>query len=179
MTAEATPSTASYRSLDQKPYESIYLHAETIIDHPVERVWPHALDIGRWMNAHRLKSLAGAPGRVGHFERVYPRDLGEDVAPPHYHLYGIAEIIPFKLIALEVLPEKGGSYGNAREWMSFDSVLFADLGGRTQVIFLMVDAHLGKGDEEYYTRRKAEIEQSRGKLERYFDNLRQQVEAAV
>lgn len=169
--------TETYRTLDDRPYESVYLHAQTIIDHPIEKVWPHALDIGRWMNAHRLEPLAGEPGKVGRFERVHPKGLGEAVGKPHYHLYGIAQIIPHKLIALEVLPEKGGSYGSAREWMSFDSILFADLGGRTQLTFLMVDAHMGRGEPGFHAKRTAELEQARGMLEGYFENLKRQVEA--
>jgi hypothetical protein len=162
-------------SLDHRPYESIYMLAETVIDHPVEKVWPHALDIGGWMSAHRLETRNGEPGKVGHFERVYPRDLGDDVPLPRYHLYGVAEIIPLKLIALEVLPEQGGSYGNAREWMSFDSILLNDLGGRTRLTFMLVDVHMGKGEKDFHARRKSELEGARALLEQYFENLKQLV----
>lgn len=165
-----TPKT--YQSLEQKPYESHYLYLESIIDHPVAKVWPQALDIGSWMDAHRLETLAGKSGEVGHFERVYPRGLGEEVPKPHHHLYGVAQIIPFKYIGLEVLPENGGSYGVTREWMSFDGILFADLGDRTKIVFLMVDVHLGQGDEEYSKRRAAELEGGRTMITGYFDNLK-------
>jgi hypothetical protein len=163
---------ARRESLDHKPYESLYLHTETIIDHPVQKVWPHALNIGGWMSAHRLETVAGEPGKVGHFERVFPRDLTDDVPLPRYHLYGIAEIIPFKLIALEVLPEEGGSYGITRQWMSFDSILLTDMGARTNLTFLMVDAHMGKGDETFHARRRSELETARGLLDKYFENLK-------
>jgi hypothetical protein len=166
-------------SLDDRPYESIYMHAETVIDHPVQRVWPHALNIGGWMSAHRLETVSGRAGSVGHFERVYPRDLADDVPLPRYHLYGVAQIIPLKLIALEVLPEQGGSYGNAREWMSFDSILLTDLGDRTHLTFLLVDAHMGRGDPDFHTRRKQELEGARGLLEKYFENLKRMVAEGV
>src|SRR5688572_7549822 len=117
-----------YSSLDDKPYDSGYLLMDTVIDHPIEKVWREALKIGEWMNAHRLETLSGKAGAVGHFERVHPRNLPASTPEPHYHLYGIAHLVPLKLIALEVLPEKGGSYGETREWASFDSLLFADLG---------------------------------------------------
>jgi hypothetical protein len=164
------------RSLDQKPYESHYLHVETIIDHPVEKVWPCALNIGSWMSAHRLETIAGEPMNVGHFERVYPRNLGAEVPPPHYHLYGIAEIIPLKLIALEVLPEKGGSYGDAHEWVSFDNILLSDIGAKTQVTFLMVEIQLGKWDQRSRENRNAVLEGVRPMLEGYFENLKRLVE---
>lgn len=165
-----------YQSLDEKPYESIYLHVQTRIEHPVQKVWPHALNIGGWMSAHGLETVDGEPGQVGHFEKVVPRKLGTDVPLPHYHLYGVAEIIPLKLIALEVLPERGGSYGKTRQTMSFDSILLEDLGDATGLTFLMVDVYLGKGEPDFCARRKQELNQARGLLEEYFDNLKRLVE---
>lgn len=168
--------TTEYRSLDDKPYESHYLYAETIIDHPVEKVWPHALNIGGWMSAHRLETLAGEPGKVGHFERVYPHGLSAETRLPHYHLYGVAEIVPHKYIALEVLPENGGSYGVTREKMSFDGILLTDIGGKTQLVFLMVDVLKGCGTAESRERRRHELEGARKLLNGYFENLKQLVE---
>jgi hypothetical protein len=168
----ATP----YRSLDEKPYESDYLYVETTLDHPVAKVWPHALNIGAWMSAHRLETVGGEPGKVGHFERVYPKGIAPETGQPHYHVYGIAHVIPQKLVALEVLPERGGSYGNARQWMSFDSVLLTDMGSKTHVVFLMIDAQMGRGDEAYRRQRAAELEGGRDLLESYFENLKQLVE---
>jgi hypothetical protein len=167
-----------YQRLEQKPYDSFYVYVETVIHHPLEKVWPRALEIGRWMSAHRLETLDGKPGEVGHFERVYPRDLGPEVPEPHYHLYGIAHVIPLKLIVLEVFPEQGGSYGKTKPKWSFDSVLLTDLGGETQVGFHMVDVHLEKGDAGFHARREEELRAVRGMLEAYFDNLRRLVEQA-
>jgi hypothetical protein len=167
-----------YETLDQKPYGSVYLYVETIIDRPVEEVWPHALNIGGWMSAHRLETIAGEPGKVGHFERVHPRGLGADVPEPHYHLYGIAKTIPYKLIVLEVFPEKGGSYGVTNRYISFDNILLIDLGGRTKVIFLMIDAHVGARDEQYEERRNKEVEGAVDMLTGYFENLRRLVDGS-
>jgi hypothetical protein len=167
-----------YERLDQKPYDSFYLYVETVIDQAVERVWPRALEIGRWMSAHRLETVSGQPTEVGHFERVYPRNLGPEVPEPHYHLYGIAHLIPFKLIVLEVFPEKGGSYGKTRAKLSFDSVLFTDLGGKTLVGFHMVDVHLEKRDAGFHAQRAQELNAVRTLLESYFDNLRRLLEQA-
>jgi hypothetical protein len=162
--------------LDDRPYESVYFLTETTIDHPVEKVWPHALNIGSWMSAHRLEPLSGEASKVGHFERVWPRELADDIPEPRYHLYGIAAIVPYKCIALEVLPENGGSYGSAREWMSFDSILFADLGGRTRLIFHMVDVHMGRGTPDFHERRRKELEDiAGGLLRQYFENLKRLV----
>lgn len=168
--------TDQYERLDQKPYESLYLHAETIIDHPVRRVWPHVLNIGGWMSAHNLQTLDGKAGEVGHFERVLPKKLAPGTPPPHYHLYGVAEIIPHKLIALEVLPEKGGSYGKTRQYMSFDSILLTDLGERTHLTFLMIDVYAGRGEPDFFTKRKEELKHARALLDQYFENLRRLVQ---
>lgn len=171
--------TNAYRSLADRPYGSLYLYVETVIDHSVEKVWPHALDIGSWMSAHGLETIDGEARKVGYLERVHPRGLGNDVPLPHYHLYGIAHIIPLKLIALEVFPERGGSYGVTKPWMSFDNILFTDLGGRTQVVFLMVDAHLGAHDEAYVQRRSKEVAGGRDLIDGYFENLRRLVDASA
>lgn len=160
-----------YRSLDDKPFESIYLYVDAVIDQPIDKVWPHALNIGSWMNKHDLETVAGEPGKVGHFQKVLPRGLGSDVPLPHYHLYGIAHIVPPKLIVLEVLPEKGGSYGKTRPKMTFDTISLTDLGGRTQIAYLLIEANLGKGPEDFYGRRKAEIESVRTTIESFFGNL--------
>jgi hypothetical protein len=107
---------------------------------------------------------------------VFPRGLGDEVGLPRYHLYGIADVIPFKYIALEVFPEKGGSYGNPKEWMSFDGVLFIDLLQKTKVVFLMVDVQMGQRDEEERRRRKQELDGGHKLIRGYFDNLTRLVE---
>lgn len=167
-----------YETLDGKPYESRYLYVETVLDYPVEEVWPHALQIGKWMTDHRLETIAGEAGTVGHFERVFMRGVGPEVPEPHYHLYGIAEIIPLKLIAMEVFPEIGGSYGKTREWVMFDSMQFTDVGGRTHIGFLLVDMQVGRGEAKGPQKRQDEEherEMIRERLGRFFENLRQLV----
>ena len=158
----------TYASLEDKPYESHYLYVDTIIDHPVERVWKHAVKISTWMTDYRLVTLAGIAGEVGHFERVYPPGLAEGTPPPHYHLYGIAELIPNKCIFIEVFPERGGSYGKTREWLMFDNILLVDLGGRTKVIFFIIDVHPGRAAQP----ESHDDAVLRDRLERYFVNLK-------
>jgi hypothetical protein len=133
------------------------------------------------MTAHQMETIAGEVGTVGHFERVFPRGLGAEVPEPHYHLYGIAEIIPLKLIAMEVFPERGGSYGKARDWVMFDSILFTDFGGITHIGFLLVDMHLGHGEaKDPQKLQEAEKERAliRQRLGEFFENLRQLVSDA-
>ncbi len=167
-----------YASLDHKPYDSVYRLFETLIDSPVARVWPHALAIRAWMSDHRLETVSGEPGRVGHFERVYPRDVGAEVPLPHYHVYGLAEIIPHRLIALEVLNENGGSYGETREKFGFDSILLVDMGEKTKLIFFMIDVYTSKSpvrDATAQQRHDREERELYDRVYRYFDNLKRNV----
>jgi hypothetical protein len=159
-------------SLDEKPFESGYLLLETVIDHPVRTVWPQLLDIGSWMNAHELRTLTGRSGEIGHFEQVLPRGLPADVPEPRYHLYGIAEIIPYRMVALEVIPENGGSYGNPRDWMSFDTILLTDLGARTQLSFLMIDVNIGTGTPESRKEQDEKLQLGRELIMPFFDTLK-------
>lgn len=169
----------AYRTLDEKPYVSEYFCHETVFDCLVAELWPHVLNIGGWMSAHMLETVDGRSGEVGHFERVLPRNLGPDSPGPHYHLYGIAEIVPQKLVALEVFPEAGGSYGNTANKTSFDTILLTDLGGRTQLKFLMIDVLLDPAPgQALHTEDKAERHVRLAKvLDGYFDNLRSLVTA--
>jgi hypothetical protein len=159
-------------SLKQKPYQSDYLLVDTVVDHPVGRVWTQVLDIGSWMDAHELVTLEGRSGQVGHFERVLPRGLGADVPEPHYHLYGVAKILPHRMLALEVIPERGGSYGEAHEWASFDTILLTDLNERTHLSFLMVDVNFGPGSSDSQKAQAEKVEQGRKLIYSYFDNLK-------
>jgi hypothetical protein len=168
---------ALYKTLDDKPYQSAYLYHDAIIDSPVRELWPHVLNIGGWMAAHGLETIDGRPGEVGHFERVHPRGLAAGTPEPHYHLYGIAEIVPFKCVALEVFPEAGGSYGNSAKKTSFDTILLSDLGERTHLSFLMIDVLLQprEGDVLHAEDKQQRRERLRSLLDTYFDNLRRLV----
>lgn len=165
---------ATYQSLADKPYESDYLLVETTLSHAIERVWPHIIQIGTWMTDHRMTTIEGEPGQEGHFERVFPQDLDASVPAPLYHLYGIAKIIPHKLIAMEVFPERGGSYGKSREWVMFDSIILTDLGDRTHIAFLLIDMHAGHGEpksSEKLAEEEAQRDTMRDRLQRFFLNL--------
>lgn len=168
--------TETYKSLAEKPYQSLYLQADTTIPHSVEKVWSHVLNIGGWMSAHRLEPIAGEPGKVGFFERVYPAGLGDEFGYPRYHLYGITEIIPQKYIALEVFPEKGGSYGSNVERMSLDSVVLTAVGEQTHLFFVMIDLTLGEVDEAFRQRQQREHSLGQALIRQYFDNLKALVE---
>lgn len=169
--------TDGYRSLDEKPFDIHYLQEEIDIDSPPEKVWPHAVRIGQWMDAHVLETVDGKEGEVGHFERVKPRNIGAEVPLPHHHVYGVGHLIPNKLIVLEVLPERGGSYGSSRQYISFDSIHLVDLGnGKTRVIMSMIDAQLGK-DPESAKERAALIDGAHDQIRGNLETLKRQSEA--
>jgi hypothetical protein len=166
----------AYTSLGAKPYDSFYLYLETTLNHPISRVWPHVLNIGGWMSAHPLETIDGKAGEVGYFQRVYPAAATSGPAP-NYHLYGISEIVPLKHVVLDVFPENGGSYGNDRPRMSFNTISTTEIDGRTVVGYQMIDVHLGRGGDEFCARRTREMQGVRELLLKYFDNLKQLVEA--
>jgi hypothetical protein len=135
----------NYTSVDQRPFNTDYVWAEAVIGHPIETVWRHALDFPAWMFAnHEWEPIAGETGKPGMLWRLWPRRhyVGDDCPAPHYHFVGIAKIIRHKLIAAEVWPEKGGSYGDRfvpPSYRGLDNILLTDLGGgRTDIRALFI-----------------------------------------
>jgi hypothetical protein len=159
---------SSYQTLAQKPFETHYLHFEAVIDAPLKKVWEKAVHIGQWMNDHKLETLSGKPGELGHFEKVLPRGM-DNVPMPRHHYYGIALLVPLKCISLEVFPEKGGSYGNPDQWQMFDHVLFNEVGGKTRIVLLMHEVHPGPAGAK--ARALGEEEVMRERLGKYVENL--------
>ena len=166
----------TYAGFDERPFDSHYLYTDTVIDYPIDVVWPRAINIPAWMHDHvRYESVSGSPGEVGNLLRVLLRDPGE-LPPPQYTLTGIAHIIPFKLITFEVFPEKGGSYGGEvfpSDYRGFDTFLFTDLGERTKVAFFVVSTSeskiaIPKSDEA----RVAAVQ-------KHFDNLRELIASEI
>lgn len=164
-----------YQTLAEKPYETHYVWKEIEIDAPVETVWPLAVRIPDWMNAHRLETLDGSPGELGHFEQVFPQNLAPDTPTPHHHFYGIAHLVPLRYIALEVFPERGGSYGKTRDWTMVDQIMLNDLGdGRTRVAFAIVDLLAGPAHPDHEPE-----DPPSDLLERYLKVLKAQAEGAT
>jgi hypothetical protein len=133
-----------YTSLEQKPFLSHYLFVDAVIDHPVQKVWPFALDLPGWMSAHhRWEQIAGEAGEAGVLWRLWPtvEYVGQETPPPNYHLAGIQRLVPHKFIGLEVFMEKGGSYGGMipEDHVGLDNLLFADLGDKTLVTALFIE----------------------------------------
>ncbi|HEV8333106.1 MAG TPA: hypothetical protein VGQ22_16895 [Steroidobacteraceae bacterium] len=165
---------AAYEKLDQKPFGSHYRYFETTIARPVEKVWPHALNIGSWMTDHRMEPLSGERGTAGFCERVYAAGIAPETTLAHHHYYGIAAVVPYKYIALEVFPEVGGSYGDPREWIGFDGIVLVDLGGSTKVIVLLLIVDTKKPDRQPAPEHGVDsTEDATGvQLARYFANLK-------
>jgi hypothetical protein len=163
-----------YATIDDRPFHSHYLYVETIIDHPIEKVWPHALLIDKWANNnHRYETVVDTGGGVGHLWRLYYQSVPEGTPEPHYSFTGITYVIPHKLVGYEVFPEKGGSYGGMipLDYRGFDTMVVDDLGGRTKVAVLVISTSenpidVGRSDEDRAAAFYA-----------HFDNLRTLVDA--
>jgi hypothetical protein len=170
----------AYRSLGDKPFGSKYFYVDTVLDHPVERIWPHVVNISSWMTDHTLETLNGQTGSEGHFERVWAGDIDRETTPePHYHYYGVSAVVPHKLLALEVFPEEGGSYGSMKDSVGFDAMLFTDLGdGRTKLSFLMIEVEPPEEGDKAAQEWQDLHEVLTERISRYFDNLRELVQSA-
>src|SRR5262249_54287311 len=98
------------------------------------------------------------------------------------HLYGVTQLVPPTYVGFETFSEKGGSYGDPREFLSFDSILLADVGGKTKLTFLVIEVKPGAPQPIAGDARKLEEEFPRAAYEdrarRYFDNLSRLVDAA-
>jgi hypothetical protein len=169
----------TYTSVDERPFHTHYVWAEAVLDHPIEKVWEYALDLPLWMGAnHEWEPLAGETGKAGMLWRIWPRrhyvaEKGMDpdnLAPPRYHFVGIGKVIRHKLIGVEVWPERGGSYGAAIDpsHRGLDSVLFTDLGERTNVRALFIAVEDPKPDQRVDT---SEEEQVAANVMLHFENL--------
>ena len=154
--------------LDQRPYESYYKIHETTINHPLEKVWPHVLNIGGWMINHEMETISGEPGQEGHLVKVMPHGIGDEVPLPHYHLYGITKIIPYKYIALEIFNEEGGSYGVNKKGMSFDSILLNEVNGKTKITFLITGMSFEKTADQKKSQTPEEIKKAAEQFDKRF-----------
>jgi hypothetical protein len=172
-----------YTTLDQKPFTADYTYTEQIIDHPVAKVWEHALDIAAWMSAnHEWEPIDGEPGTVGYFWKISPREHyvpGDEPLPePRYHMIGITKIIEHKLIEVEVFPEKGGSYGNRfmpEDDRGFGPLFFTDLGDKTCVTALIIHtAH--RTPDQPHPDTSVPDDVKAGPFAGHFDNLRKLVD---
>lgn len=176
--SEASPIVERYETLAQKPFESVHTYVDAVIDFPVEQVWAQAVHIGRWMTDHRLETIAGTSGEVGYFEKVVVVEADPKAPPPHYILYGIADLVPLKCISLEVFPEKGGSYGDPRRWINFDQILLTDLGSKTHVAVVILHVDVTVPPRAEQDRGVDWKELLRARLTRYLQNLQAVVQAA-
>jgi hypothetical protein len=169
----------TYTSVDARPFSTHYVWAEAFLEHPIEKVWEYAVDLPLWMGAnHEWEPLAGETGKAGMLWRIWPRrhyaaENGMDpdnVPPPRYHFVGITKVIRHKLLGIEVWTEKGGSYGTAIDpsHRGLDSVLFTDLGNRTNARALFIGVEKPKPEQTLDT---SDEEQVAANVMLHFQNL--------
>jgi hypothetical protein len=160
-----------FQHLGDKPFTSHHSLFERTFPANVEQVWRQALRIGVWMNDHDLETLSGDAGQPGHFERVVPRNIEHRYPPPRYHYYGVAHLVPQKLIVLEVFPEKGGSYGIPKEYIGVDSILLTPLDDRNTRVAVLLSMITPGPAQASSPSVEDEESTTRAQIERYFDNL--------
>ena len=110
--------------------------SRTIIDHPVEKVWPHLLDFSSWMTDFEAKPIIG--GRILHREgevlKVTNTAAVKAKLETPYHFSKTLKIRPLEQVGIKVFTAEGGSYGGAN-YQGVDTLSVVDLGGKTLVIF--------------------------------------------
>jgi hypothetical protein len=160
-----------YKDASERPFHSHHLYLETVVAHPVERVWPAAIDLPAWAaNNHRYETIAGNPGELGHLFRLWPLQLNERAPTPRYHLAAVAKVIPLELFCLEVFPEQGGTPYIPADYRGFDNFVFTDLGDATKITILNI------GTSRDVLEVGASEEQRLAAFQRHFDNLRRLVD---
>lgn len=159
-------------------YYDKHHYYEAIIDHPVEKVWRHVLNIKGWLNRNDTETIAGEPLKVGHISKVYPKKLGDDVDKPHYNFYKLAEVIPNKLLTLKIYSEKGGSYGSPIEDISFETIFLSEIGGKTKVSLIYNQEKIRNGltDKEIEKIQKNNKKYLANVVAKYWENLKQSIE---
>jgi hypothetical protein len=86
-----------YQGLDEKPYDSSYLHFDTVIETPVAKVWPQALKIGSygktrpWLMFDVLQ-FTDLGGRTRLTFLMIDVQLGKEGAPESQH-EGVGQMI--------------------------------------------------------------------------------------
>ena len=133
-----------------KEYYDVTYYTDTVIDAPIEKVWPHALNTRAWLNDLHTETVFGEVGTVGHIERVTPPgSLDDDLSLRNYHYDKLTEVIPNRLFTLKVFFEKGGSYCGLNT-MSFDTFMLSEDNGKTRVSMIYNAEHPrhGKTDAE-------------------------------
>jgi len=81
-----------FRSLAEKPFDSDYLFVETVIDHPVERVWPHVVRFEAWATVAHSEPEKSEPRRSlvdgashGRLRSRTRRSMTSAQSPPALH----------------------------------------------------------------------------------------------
>ncbi|MCT2532376.1 hypothetical protein N2488_04200 [SAR92 clade bacterium H231] len=154
----------------------VYFFEETVIDQPVEKVWPHLLNIKGWLNDYGTERLSGEEGKVGLLVKVMPPGIGDEVPLPHNHLYRLATVIPNKLITLKVFSEEGGSYG--MDYTNIDNMLLTEVDGKTKISFIggMEIRRHGMSEKEIQEYAKVIEDSVPVRFEKFWVNLKRLVE---
>ena len=167
------------KSRDMKFYDSAY-YTETVIEYPIEKVWPHILNINGWLidDEFITQTVSGEEGEVGHIVKMVRLGVSDETPLPHYHFYKLTEVIPNKLFTLKGFSEEGGSYG-LPEKLGFETFILTEDNGNARVS-LIYNAERIRDDSQSIENIASSIREENRKFDnlfvRFWNNLRQLIE---
>ena len=109
-------------------------YTDTVIEYPIEKVWPHAFNINSWLvgGGFDSQTMAGEQGKAGHLIKILAHGMGDETPRPHYHFCKLTEVIPHRLFTIKGFSEEGGSYGRPQH-RSYENFLLTEENGHTRV----------------------------------------------
>ena len=131
--------------VSERLYNSdIFYTTSIIIDRSVQEVWPHFVDIRKWMTDFEFDTIEGEATREGEVFKVTRINnfdklgLSPSVENP-FHFCKIIRLDSLQQFVVKVFPSKVGGYGGTdNSWCIFDTFSAIDVDGKTHISFSSV-----------------------------------------
>jgi hypothetical protein len=108
-------------------FADIAVSATTVINHPLDVVWPYLLNQATWMTEYRIESVGGERNKEGELKKVMHLEPGfEDF------FFRTLLLIPFRKFVYKAFTEnRNGSYG----FTGIEALSLNDHGSGSAIIF--------------------------------------------
>lgn len=102
----------------------LVVRSEITFDRPVREVWPHFVEMGKWMTQIHLQSVGGVSGQEGEIRLVRPAD---DHSAAGYTIKTV-RIVPLEQYVVKVVSENPVFDG-------YGDFSFAESDGKTRMVY--------------------------------------------
>ena len=108
-------------------FADIAASATTVIDHPIDVVWPHMLNQAMWMKEYKIESVGGERNKEGELKKVMHLEPGfEDF------FFKTLLLVPFRKFVYKAYTEnRKGQYG----FTGIEVLSLNDYGSGSTIIF--------------------------------------------